>query len=62
MSDILIVGAGPTGLTLAFELAVRGVPFQLVDAADGPFPGSRAKGVQPRTLEVSTTSALSRRS
>jgi len=52
MSDILIVGAGPTGLTLACELAVRGVPFQLVDAAEGPFPGSRAKGLQPRSLEV----------
>lgn len=52
MSDILIVGAGPTGLTLACELAVRGVPFQLVDAVEGPFPGSRAKGVQPRSLEV----------
>jgi len=52
MPDLLIVGAGPTGLTLACELAVRGVPFRLVDAADGPIQGSRAKGVQPRTLEV----------
>lgn len=52
MSDILIVGAGPTGLTLACELAVRGVPFRLVDTAEGPFAGSRAKGVQPRSLEV----------
>ena len=52
MSDILIVGAGPTGLTLACELALRGVGFRLVDAAEGPFQGSRAKGLQPRTLEV----------
>jgi 2-polyprenyl-6-methoxyphenol hydroxylase-like FAD-dependent oxidoreductase len=52
MSTILIVGAGPTGLTLACELAVRGVPFRIVDSAEGPFAGSRAKGVQPRTLEV----------
>ncbi|GGU15291.1 FAD-dependent monooxygenase [Lentzea flava] len=51
-TDVLIVGAGPTGLTLACDLARRGVPFRLVDAADGGFPGSRAKGVQPRTLEV----------
>ncbi|QGZ61127.1 FAD-dependent monooxygenase [Paraburkholderia acidisoli] len=52
MSVVLIVGAGPTGLTLACELAVRGVAFRLIDAAAGPFAGSRAKGVQPRTLEV----------
>lgn len=52
MSVVLIAGAGPTGLTLACELAVRGVAFRLIDAAEGPFAGSRAKGVQPRTLEV----------
>jgi 2-polyprenyl-6-methoxyphenol hydroxylase-like FAD-dependent oxidoreductase len=52
MSTVLIVGAGPTGLTLACELAVRGAPFRIIDSAEGPFAGSRAKGVQPRTLEV----------
>ena len=49
---VLIVGAGPTGLTLACELARSGVSFRLVEAAPGPQPGSRGKGVQPRTLEV----------
>ncbi|MEN3536887.1 FAD-dependent oxidoreductase [Microbispora sp. ZYX-F-249] len=49
---VLIVGAGPTGLTLACELARSGVPFRLIDAAPGPRPGSRGKGVQPRSLEV----------
>ncbi|HEX4225320.1 MAG TPA: FAD-dependent oxidoreductase [Pseudonocardiaceae bacterium] len=49
---VLIVGAGPTGLTLACELARRGVSFRLIEAAPGPQPGSRGKGVQPRTLEV----------
>ncbi|MEC4015935.1 FAD-dependent monooxygenase [Streptomyces sp. H27-D2] len=49
---VLIVGAGPTGLTLACDLARRGVPFRLVDAAAGGFPGSRGKGIQPRTQEV----------
>lgn len=49
---VLIAGAGPTGLTLACELARRGIPFRLVEAAAGPQPGSRGKGVQPRTLEV----------
>lgn len=52
MTPVLVVGAGPTGLTLACELAVRGVPHRLIDAAAGPFAGSRAKGLQPRTLEV----------
>jgi 2-polyprenyl-6-methoxyphenol hydroxylase-like FAD-dependent oxidoreductase len=49
---VLIVGAGPTGLTLACELARRGVSFRLIEAAPGPQPGSRGKGIQPRTLEV----------
>ncbi|XXF76241.1 FAD-dependent oxidoreductase [Myxococcaceae bacterium GXIMD 01537] len=49
---VLIAGAGPTGLTLACELARRGLPFRIIDAAPGPFAGSRGKGLQPRTLEV----------
>jgi 2-polyprenyl-6-methoxyphenol hydroxylase-like FAD-dependent oxidoreductase len=49
---ILIVGAGPTGLTLAIELARRGVEFRLVDRAGAFAHGSRGKGLQPRTLEV----------
>ncbi|WP_369640598.1 FAD-dependent monooxygenase, partial [Nocardia sp. JMUB6875] len=49
---VLIVGAGPTGLTLACDLARRNVPCRIVDRAAGVFPGSRAKGLQPRTLEV----------
>lgn len=49
---VLIVGAGPTGLTLACELARRGVSFRIVEAAPAPQPGSRGKGVQPRSLEI----------
>lgn len=49
---VLIVGAGPTGLTLACDLARHGVPYRIVDKASGAFPGSRAKGLQPRTMEV----------
>lgn len=51
-ATVLIVGAGPTGLTLACELARSGVDFRLIEAAPGPQPGSRGKGIQPRTLEV----------
>ncbi|WP_225731440.1 MULTISPECIES: FAD-dependent monooxygenase [unclassified Nocardia] len=49
---VLIVGAGPTGLTLACDLARRGVPHRIVDRAAEPFIGSRAKGLQARTMEV----------
>src|SRR5271163_2894201 len=49
---VLIVGAGPTGLTLAIDLARREVPFRLIEAAPRAFAGSRGKGLQPRTLEV----------
>ena len=49
---ILIVGAGPTGLTLAVDLARRRIPFRLIESATTPFEGSRGKGIQPRTLEI----------
>ncbi|MGW2424965.1 FAD-dependent oxidoreductase [Streptomyces sp. NPDC001709] len=50
--DVLIVGAGPTGLTLGIDLARRGVDALVVERSQALFPGSRGKGVQPRTLEV----------
>ncbi|HEY4345490.1 MAG TPA: FAD-dependent oxidoreductase [Parvibaculum sp.] len=50
--DVLICGAGAAGLTLAIDLARRGVPFRLIDKLEGPFAGSRGKGIQPRTQEV----------
>lgn len=50
--DVLICGAGAAGLTLAIDLARRGVSFRLVDKLTAPFAGSRGKGIQPRTLEV----------
>src|SRR5580658_10115039 len=51
-TQAIIIGAGPTGLTLGIELARRSIAFRLIDAAEGPQPGSRGKGIQPRTLEV----------
>src|SRR5579875_3033832 len=50
--QVLIVGAGPTGLTLACDLARRGVRFRIVDKAREYFIGSKGKGLQPRSLEV----------
>ncbi|WP_312257558.1 FAD-dependent oxidoreductase [Stutzerimonas nitrititolerans] len=50
--DVLICGAGATGLTLAIDLARRGVRFALIEKLHSPFWGSRGKGIQPRTQEV----------
>ena len=51
-TQVLICGAGAAGLTLAIDLARRGVDFRLIDKIPGPFPGSRGKGIQPRSQEV----------
>ena len=51
-TDVLIVGAGPTGLMLANQLVRRGVRVEIVDRHSGPAMQSRALGVQARTLEI----------
>jgi 2-polyprenyl-6-methoxyphenol hydroxylase-like FAD-dependent oxidoreductase len=51
-TDVLIVGAGPTGLMLANQLARRGVRHRLIDRHGGPARETRALGVQARTLEI----------
>ena len=50
--DVLVVGAGPVGSTMAADLLRRGLRVRLIDKAPHAFEGSRAKGVQPRTQEV----------
>ncbi|PRY34914.1 FAD-dependent oxidoreductase [Umezawaea tangerina] len=50
--DVVITGSGAAGLTLAVDLARRGVGFLLIDKAPHPFAGSRGKGIQPRSQEV----------
>ncbi|MFJ8932815.1 FAD-dependent oxidoreductase [Streptomyces sp. NPDC102364] len=50
--DVLVVGAGPVGLTAALQLARRGVSVRLVDAAPGPATTSRALGTHARSLEI----------
>jgi 2-polyprenyl-6-methoxyphenol hydroxylase-like FAD-dependent oxidoreductase len=49
---VLVVGAGPTGLTVANELARHGVPPRIIDRAPAPATTSRALVVMPRTLEI----------
>ena len=51
-SDVLIVGAGPTGLVLALWLTKQGVKVRIIDKTDEPGTTSRALAVQARTLEL----------
>jgi 2-polyprenyl-6-methoxyphenol hydroxylase-like FAD-dependent oxidoreductase len=51
-TDVLIIGAGPTGLSLACQLTRYGVDFIIVEKNEGVTPYSKAVGVQARTLEI----------
>src|SRR5205807_1079742 len=53
-ADVLVVGAGPTGLMLANQLGRRGVRPRIIDRHTGPSLQTRALGVQARTLEIYT--------
>jgi 2-polyprenyl-6-methoxyphenol hydroxylase-like FAD-dependent oxidoreductase len=50
--DVLVVGAGPTGLTLAAQLLARGLHTRIIDKDPGTPRLSRAIGIVPRTLET----------
>ncbi|MFI1188976.1 FAD-dependent monooxygenase [Streptomyces californicus] len=52
VTDVLVVGAGPTGLVLACDLARRGIAVRIVDRSPAPPRTSRAKGPNPRSLEI----------
>src|SRR5262245_13397087 len=50
--DVLVVGAGPTGLTLATRLHRAGVRCRVIDKASGPSSTSKAIGLQYRVSEL----------
>jgi 2-polyprenyl-6-methoxyphenol hydroxylase-like FAD-dependent oxidoreductase len=51
-TDVIIVGAGPTGLSLALQLARFGVDCLLIEKNEGVTPYSKALGIHARTLEI----------
>jgi 2-polyprenyl-6-methoxyphenol hydroxylase-like FAD-dependent oxidoreductase len=50
--DVLVVGAGPTGLLLGAELCRRGIACRVIDEHSASMPWDRATVVHPRTLEI----------
>jgi 2-polyprenyl-6-methoxyphenol hydroxylase-like FAD-dependent oxidoreductase len=50
--DVLIVGAGPTGLSLAAQCLRYGLSFVIIDREDAPTELSKALAVQARTMEI----------
>lgn len=51
-TDVLIVGAGPTGLMMACQLAINHIPFRIIDKNEDHTRQSRALVVQARSVEI----------
>jgi 2-polyprenyl-6-methoxyphenol hydroxylase-like FAD-dependent oxidoreductase len=60
--QVLVVGAGPTSLTLAAQLLARGIHARVIDKGAGPASQSRALSIQARTLELLDTMGSRKRS
>ena len=59
--QVLVVGAGPTGLVLAAELLARGISVRVIDQGDGVALQTRAIGIHARTLEILDMMGLAER-
>jgi 2-polyprenyl-6-methoxyphenol hydroxylase-like FAD-dependent oxidoreductase len=59
--QVLVVGAGPTGLVLGAELLARGIRVRIIDKGDGVALQTRAIGIHARTLEVLDMMGLAER-
>jgi 2-polyprenyl-6-methoxyphenol hydroxylase-like FAD-dependent oxidoreductase len=57
-TEVLVIGAGPSGLFAAIELARRGVRARVVEREAGPHMQARATTVQPGTLEILATAGM----
>jgi len=51
-TDVLIVGAGPTGLMAACQLAIHNIPFRIIDRTEDHTTQSRALVIQARSVEI----------
>jgi 2-polyprenyl-6-methoxyphenol hydroxylase-like FAD-dependent oxidoreductase len=60
-TDVVVVGAGPTGLSLACQFVRYGVDFVILEKNEGITPYSKAIGVQARTLEIFEQIGLAQR-
>src|SRR5690606_22988541 len=60
-TSILIVGAGPTGLTAAVELARHGIVPRIIDRDDAPTPLSKAVGISSHSLDLLEPSGVTAR-
>jgi 2-polyprenyl-6-methoxyphenol hydroxylase-like FAD-dependent oxidoreductase len=59
--QVLVVGAGPTGLVLGAELLARGIRARIIDKGDGMARQARAIGIHARTLEILDMMGLAER-
>ena len=59
--DVIVVGAGPTGLLLASELQRQGISVGLLERRADPWPGTRAIGVHAPVLAALEASGATER-